>query len=189
MWTDLPGGASLRLFEESDADELYALTDRNRAHLAPWLPWVPHTRAVADTLEFIRATRRQLADNDGLQLALADRGGAIVGVAGFHHVDWANRATSIGYWLGAEGQGRGLMTAAVRALVDHAVGVWGLHRIVIEAAVDNARSRAIPERLGFREEGVRRAAERHGDRYLDLVVYALLAPEWTSRAAPPRGAA
>jgi ribosomal-protein-serine acetyltransferase len=75
-------------------------------------------------------------------------------------------------------QGRGTMTAAVRALVDHAFGEWGLHRVVIEAAVDNAPSRAVPERLGFREEGVRRAAERHGERYLDLVVYAMLAVDW-----------
>jgi ribosomal-protein-serine acetyltransferase len=63
------------------------------------------------------------------------------------------------------------------------------HRISIRAGTANTRSRAIPERLGFREEGVRRDAERSGDRYRDLVVYALLAPEWTSRAAPPRGAA
>ena len=48
----------------------------------------------------------------------------------------------------------------------------------IQAAVDNHRSRAIPERLGFREEGVRREAERVGDRYHDLVLYAILAPEW-----------
>jgi ribosomal-protein-serine acetyltransferase len=70
------------------------------------------------------------------------------------------------------------MTAAVRALIGHAFGVWGLHRIEIAAAVENARSRAIPERLGFREEGVRRDGERHGERYLDLVVYSLLDSEW-----------
>lgn len=177
MWTDLPDGAALRLFEESDADELFALTEANRAHLEPWLPWVSQTHAPADSLEFIRATRRQVADNDGLQLALVDADGAIAGVAGVHRVDWVNRATSIGYWLAADRQGRGLMTAAVRALIEHAFGVWGLHRVVIEAAVGNARSRAIPKRLGFREEGVRRDAERHGERYRDLVVYALLEGE------------
>ena len=42
---DLPSGAHLRLLEESDADEQFALIDRNRAHLAPWMPWVPVTRS------------------------------------------------------------------------------------------------------------------------------------------------
>jgi ribosomal-protein-serine acetyltransferase len=171
---ELPGGAHLRLLEEADAGELYALTDRNRAHLEPWLPWVPMTRSPADTLEFIRATRRQEAADDGLQLGIVDHDGAIAGIAGFHRIDWPNRATTIGYWLSADRQGRGLMTSAVRALVDHAFGERGLHRVEISAAVGNARSRAIPERLGFRAEGVRRDAERHGERYLDLVVYALL---------------
>jgi ribosomal-protein-serine acetyltransferase len=174
---ELPSGAHLRLFEESDADELFALTDRNRAHLSEWLPWLPAIRSARDSLEFIRMTRRQVADNNGLQLALV-RDGAIAGVAGFHHVDWANRATSIGYWLAADAQGRGTMTEAVRALVDHAFDGWGLERVEIGAAVGNARSRAIPERLGFTREGVRRRAERVGDRWVDLVIYAVLAADW-----------
>jgi len=174
---ELRSGAHLRLLEESDADELYALMDRNRAHLERWMPWVPATRSPEDSLAFIRTTRRQIADNDGLSLAIV-RDGAIAGTAGFHAVDWANRSTTIGYWLSADEQGRGTMTEAVRALVDHAFGGWGLERVVIEAAVANARSRAVPERLGFREEGVRRRAERVGDRYVDLVVYAMLAADW-----------
>ena len=179
---DLPGGAYLRLLEEADAPELFALVDRNRAGLEPWLPWVPATRGPDDTLEFIRASRRKVADNDGLGLAIVDAGGAIAGVIDFRGVDWANRGTSIGYWLSEDAQGRGLVTAAVRALIDHAFDVWRLHRVEIWAAVDNTRSRAVAERLGLREEGVRRAAERHGERYLDLVVYAVLAADW-----PPPG--
>jgi ribosomal-protein-serine acetyltransferase len=174
---DLPGGAHLRLFEESDARALFSLVDRNRGHLEPWLPWVPFTTGPDDTLDFIRLTRRQIADNDGLQAAIV-RDDAIAGVVGFHRIDWPSRATSIGYWLGADEQGRGTMTEAVRALVDHAFGPWNLHRVEIGAAVGNARSRAIPERLGFREEGVRRESERHGERYLDVVVYAMLAADW-----------
>jgi ribosomal-protein-serine acetyltransferase len=71
------------------------------------------------------------------------------------------------------------MTAAVGALLDHAFGVWRLERVEIQAAVENRRSRAVPERLGFREEGVRSQAERHGDHFVDLVLYAMLAADWT----------
>jgi ribosomal-protein-serine acetyltransferase len=166
----------LRRLEESDADELYRLIDANRAYLAAWMPWAgAQTRE--GTLEFIRMTRRQEASNDGFQAALVSEG-KIIGIVGFHSVNWPHRSTTIGYWLDEGHQGRGLMTLAVRSLVDHAFRVWDLHRVEIQAAVHNHRSRAIPERLGFREEGVRREAELIGDRYHDLAVYAILAPEW-----------
>ena len=174
----LAGGYALRLLEEDDADELFALIDANREHLGPWMPWVQSDRAPADVLQFIRATRRQIADNDGLQTAIVDPGGRIVGVIGVHNIDWLNRKTSIGYWLAAGEQGRGTMTAAVRAYVEHAFTNWKLNRVMIQAAVENTRSRAIPERLGFREEGVMREVERIGDRMLDDVVYAMLAADW-----------
>jgi ribosomal-protein-serine acetyltransferase len=134
-------------------------------------------QTLAGAVEFIRMARRQEAANDGFQAALTvdDR---IVGVVGFHSVNWPHGSTSIGYWLDQGHQGRGLMTRAVRTLVDHAFGEWDLHRVEIQAAVDNHRSRALAERLGFREEGVLREAERIGDRYNDLAVYAMLAPEW-----------
>jgi ribosomal-protein-serine acetyltransferase len=168
--------AHLRPLEEADAAELYALVDADRAYLARWLPWAAGQSA-ADTLEFIRGTRRQMADDNGFQAAIV-RDGAIAGAVGFHAVDWANRSTSIGYWLGERHQRRGTMTAAVRALVEHAVSVWQLNRVEIRAAPGNARSRAIPERLGFREEGTLRQAERIGEHYLDNVVYSVLASEW-----------
>lgn len=166
----------LRLLEPRDAEELYALIALNRAHLSRWLPWVS-TQDLEATRAFVALTRKQVADDDGFQTAIVDRE-RIAGVVGFHGVDWRNRATSIGYWLAEDAQGRGIMTAAVRALVDHAFGPWALNRVVIHAAPENARSRAIPLRLGFTEEGTLRENERLGDRYLDSVVYGILAAEW-----------
>jgi ribosomal-protein-serine acetyltransferase len=69
------------------------------------------------------------------------------------------------------------MTEAVRALVDHALSVWELNRVEIHAAAENRRSRAIPERLGFRQEGTLREAEFVDGRYLDTVVYSMLAAD------------
>jgi ribosomal-protein-serine acetyltransferase len=182
---ELPDGHRLRLFEEADADELYALVARNRAHLGPWMPWVHAHDGPPDSLAFIRATRRQVAEDNGFQVAITEDA-RIVGTIGFHAVDWRRRATSLGYWLDAGHEGRGIMTTAVRALVDHAFGPWRLQRVEIRAATANARSRAIPARLGFRQERVLPGAERHPDRTVDLVVYAITAREWRQRGESDR---
>jgi ribosomal-protein-serine acetyltransferase len=142
------------------------------------MPW-PATQTLEGTEQFIRLARRQRADDNGFQAAILLEG-AIAGVAGFHAIDWANRTTSIGYWLAQPHQGRGIMTDVVRALTEHAFGAWKLERVEIRAAPGNRRSRAIPERLGFTEEGTLRAVERVGDRQLDNVVYSMLASEWSS---------
>jgi ribosomal-protein-serine acetyltransferase len=173
---DLAPDTYLRLLEPRDAEELHVLVVANRAHLSPWMPWAAG-QGLAETRSFIDLTRRQIADDAGFQTAIV-RDGRIAGMVGFHGVEWTSRTTSIGYWLDAGSQGRGTMTCAVRALVDHAFGVWALNRVEIRAAPENRRSRAIPERLGFTEEGTLRQAERVGDRYLDNVVYAVLAEDW-----------
>ena len=166
----------LRILEDSDAEDLYSVVDANREHLARWLPWAAR-QTLEDTLNFIRSTRRQLANNDGFQTAIVEDG-RIIGMVGFHGVSWGHRSTTIGYWLAEAAQGRGTMTRAVRALADHAFTVWQLNRVEIRAAVDNRRSRSIPERLGYRHEGVLTKAELVGDRYVDHAVYATLAGEW-----------
>jgi ribosomal-protein-serine acetyltransferase len=171
----------LRLLEEVDADELHALVNDNREFLARWMPWAA-AQTLGDTLEFIRRTRKQLADNQGFQAAIVDNS-RIVGVLGFHRVDWENRATSIGYWIAESFQGRGTVTKAVRALTDHAFWTWQLNRVEIRAGADNERSRAIPTRLGFKHEGVLRQAERVGERYIDHVIYAMLAADWDLTAS------
>jgi ribosomal-protein-serine acetyltransferase len=181
---DLAGGLSLRLLEESDAEELVRVIAANRDYLARWLPWVEATSNDVDTrLDFIRRTRRQFADNDGFQAAIVEDD-QIIGVVGFHGVDWNNRSTSIGYWLAEDRQRRGTMTDAVRALTTHAFRVWKLNRVEIRVSTRNLRSAAIPKRLGFSEEGVLRQSERLGDAFEDIAVYAMLAQDWRSGARP-----
>jgi ribosomal-protein-serine acetyltransferase len=167
----------LRLFEESDAEELYAVIAANRVYLSQWMPWAPN-QTPDGTLAFIRTSRKQLADNQGFQTAIV-QDGRIVGVLGFHSIDWENLSTTIGYWIAEDAQGRGTITRSVAALTEHAFRVWKLNRVEIRAAVGNDRSRAIPVRLGFVQEGVRRQSERLGDRYIDHVVYSMLAQDWS----------
>ncbi len=164
-----------------DADELFSLTDANRGHLRRWLPWLDSVREVDDTRTFIRAAQAQAARNDGVQLAL-HVDGRIAGMVGQHHVDWRNRSTSLGYWIGEAWQGRGLATTACRALIAQAFGSRGLNRVEIRCAADNHRSRAVAQRLGLREEGRLRDAEWLYDHFVDHVVYGVLAREWRMTA-------
>jgi ribosomal-protein-serine acetyltransferase len=177
---ELSDGVQLRSLTEADVKELFGLIEANRSYLAPWMPWAAG-QTVDGTAEFVRKSIKQEADDDGFQVAVIVDG-AIAGVLG-HEVDRENRTTTIGYWLAEDQQGRGLMTAAVKRLLEHAFDELRLNRVGIEVAPNNPRSRALAERLGFREEGVLREAERFADDdYRDLVLYSMLASEWSRGA-------
>lgn len=173
----------IRPLETEDAAELHALVERNREHLARWMSWAAE-QDLDGTERFLAEAEEQLIRDDGFQAAIEPQG-EIVGVVGFHAIDWVNRHTSLGYWLAAGAQGRGTMTTTVAALLPHVFYEWELHRVEIHCASENRRSRAIPERLGFREEGILRENELVGGRYLDSVVYGLLEKEWEELQPEP----
>jgi ribosomal-protein-serine acetyltransferase len=178
-------GCHLRIWEVGDAAELTEVIAANREHLATWLPWA-ETQGFQDSVEYLDLKRLQVEANDGFETAVV-LDGEIAGGVGFHRVDWVNRSTSIGYWLAADAQGRGLMTAAVTALLDYAFFEWDLHRVVIEVIVGNERSQAIPERLGFRQEAILREAKLVRGNHEDTWLYAMLAPEWSAGDADRGG--
>jgi RimJ/RimL family protein N-acetyltransferase len=81
-------------------------------------------------------------------------------------------------------EGRGLVTKAAHEFTRLAFEHVGLNRVVIRAGVGNLRSRAVAERLGYLPESVERGGGRGLGGFYDIVVYALLADEWRSRAEP-----
>lgn len=175
--------SELRLLEARHAEELFALVDANRDHLRQWLPWVDTTRTVSDSRAFIDMTLRQFAQSNGFHAGIWHQE-ALAGVIGHHRIEWANGATIIGYWLGESFQGKGLMTRSVQAFVRHAFLELYLNRFEIRCAMGNDRSRAIPERLGFKAEGILRDAEWLYDHYVDHVIYAQLAREYLANVYP-----
>lgn len=167
----------LKMLEHRHADELYFLVDKNRSYLREWLPWVDGTRSPEDTKEFIRQALKQFARNNGFQSAIFYKE-KLAGCIGVHEIDWNNRKTSIGYWLSSEYQGKGIMTKSCKAVIEYLFTEMKLNRIEIRAAEFNRKSRAIPERLGFTQEGMIRNDMWVYDHYVDHVVYGMLAEEW-----------
>lgn len=176
------GGIELRLMEKRHAERFFALINQNREHLRKWLPWVDATWSPEDVQGFVHRALEQFAEDRGLHAGIWLRG-ELAGAIGCHPIDWSNRATSIGYWLGAPFQGKGVITQCCRAIVSYLLDEMSLHRVEIRCATQNTRSCAVPERLGFVREGVIREAQWVAGGFVDLAVYGILASEWRAKAS------
>ncbi|MCA0970818.1 GNAT family N-acetyltransferase [Halobacillus litoralis] len=163
----------LRLLEVRHAEELFQLTDSSRESLRKWLPWIDYTKTAEDSKGFIEGTLKQFSSNDGFQAGIWYKG-ELAGVVGLHKIDWSNRSTSIGYWLGDAFQGKGLMTQACQAVIDYCFHELKLKRIEIRAATGNDKSLAIPTRLGFKKEGCLEKSELLYGEYVDHIVFGLI---------------
>src|ERR1035438_3849738 len=100
---------SLRSLANTDATELFSLVDSNRKDLRNWLGWLDHNKSVGDSGRYIQQICDQENRNDGLQTGIWYKS-KLAGIIGFHEVAWTNRKTSMGYWLGSNYQGNGLIT-------------------------------------------------------------------------------
>lgn len=167
------------LLERRHARCLHELVRANRDHLRRFLPWAEDP-TLETTTDFIERSLEDFAGGRGFQGGLWYRG-ELIGGLGLPRFDRGHLRTEIGYWLAAASEGKGLMTRAVTALIRHLFTVEGMNRIEIRARSDNRRSRALPERLGFTEEGTLRQQVLERGSWHDHVVYSLLRSEWQQR--------
>jgi ribosomal-protein-serine acetyltransferase len=172
----------IRQFALSDAPLVYELVDRNRPYLREWLPWVDGTASVEPVAEFITRAAAQWDAGLGTQCGIF-AGGELIGSIGVHPIDWANRNCSIGYWVDASQQRKGIVTRCCTSLLDYLFEELSLHRVEIRCGTGNHKSCAIPQRLGFTRDGVAREAEWVSGRWVDLVVWSMLEEEWRKHRA------
>ncbi|CAN5411754.1 GNAT family N-acetyltransferase [soil metagenome] len=145
----IPEGYTIETLSIEHAAELAAAYDRNQEHLARWDP----RREPSFFTE-----EGQTAALVG-QLSAIDRGlgagwvlvhtGRVVGRVNLNNVVMGVlRSASVGYWVDADHQGRGLATAAVEHACD-AGRRTGLHRVEAGTLVHNTASQGVLERSGF----------------------------------------
>lgn len=171
---------TLKQLEETDAKVIFTIIDSQREYLGRWLPFVPGTKTVLDTMAFIWCVS-ETPETFREQVFCIQYRNEFAGLIGlkFNPLDKEHKRTEIGYWLSEPFQKKGIVTQSARMLIDYAFDELELNRIVIKCASGNQPSRNIPERLGFSHEGTERDGERFPDgHFVDLEVYSLLKKEW-----------
>lgn len=168
---------SLQLIDYHHAEPLYELVKANRQHLREWLPWVDHMRTIDDFRRYIKSSKQRYAGRNEMGYVII-AGYKMIGRIGVYNIDLQNRHASVGYWLDRQWMGKGIITEACRAVVHYSFTRLGLNRIEIRVATGNLKSQHVPERLGFKKEGLIRQGEFVNNEFIDLYIYSLLKEEW-----------
>ena len=169
----------LELIDYHHAETLYQLVKGNRLHLREWLPWVDNMRSVDDFKRYINSSKQRYANHSETGYVIMANH-SMIGRVGMYNIDLTNKSASIGYWLDQQWLGKGIITRCCKAMIGEGFNRLHLNRIEIRAAIENHKSQAIPERLGFKKEGIIRQGEFVNDHFVDLYVYSMLKEEWSA---------
>ena len=88
-----------------------------------------------------------------------------------------HRKAETGYWIFPEFWGMGIVSEAMTRVFYFGFNEMNLHRISAEVEDDNAASRALLQKLGFKQEGTLMECEIKDGRFINLEIYALLKKE------------
>lgn len=157
-----------------DAAQLVEAIAESIATLRPWMPWADHVPTLAEAEENCRKAEEAFREGRDNRFHLFLRDSlTFVGGSGLHRIDWAVPKVEIGYWVRDSCSGKGYISEAVQEITRYAIDELQVHRVEIRMSSTNARSRGVPERLGFTLEGILHNHARHVDGTLrDTCIYA-----------------
>jgi RimJ/RimL family protein N-acetyltransferase len=162
-----------------------AVAEQRDRLLTAGMPWVKEWDDPNQPTLFVRRAQAQWAAREGFLLGLWDRASdAFLGSSGVHRIDWSVPNVEIGYWIRSGYEGMGLMTEAVAIIAAFAFDTLHAQRVRIRCDARNARSAAVPRRLGFVHEATLRNEARNGDGSLrDTLEFGLTPDEFLAARA------
>jgi len=171
----IPVGREIVLKELSlsSAEVIFQSIDRSRNYLSEWLPFAKLTKSKADTEKFINSVIYS-QDNKKEKVFEIWYQNQFAGLLGLKDINENYRKLELGYWLCQEMQGKGILINSCKVLIKYIFDSMKMNRIVIKVAVGNAKSSAIPKKLGFHFEGIEREGEALHGKFVDLEIYSLL---------------
>jgi len=163
---------TLCLLHASFAARYVELVKNDVQYIGQWMQW-PHLCNTEEAFQaFIKRSLHKYADGTSMNFAIEYKG-EIVGNCGFNTINHQLKNAEIGYWLGKDYQGKGIVTRACQYLIEYAFSALTMTKVQISAATDNKASRAVCERLGMTLEGIITQQEKVEDRILDHAIYGI----------------
>lgn len=138
-----------------DGKAVYQAIQASKEELKQWLPFAQKDQTEEEAEINIREAYINFIKREDLRLLVFSKEtGALIASSGLHRINWDVPRFEIGYWIDTRYSGKGYMTEAVQGICDFAFDELGANRIEICCDEQNMKSRAIPERLGFKQEGL-----------------------------------
>jgi RimJ/RimL family protein N-acetyltransferase len=164
---------TLRALERSDLERCYRWI--NDEDVTRYL-YVHGPMSMAQEEQWLEGQRD---DDRSLPLAIVDENGRHIGNIGLDSIDYRNGCATIGILIGEKDMwGKGYGTEAMLLLLTYAFDHLRLHRVNSAALAENARSIRMHEKCGFVREGVRRQVIFRFGRWIDVVLFGILAEEF-----------
>lgn len=162
----------LRRVDENDVNEIFAL--RSNPETMKYIPR-PLVKTIEDALEHIAMIDSKIENNEGINWAITVKGKPkLIGLIGYYRIRPEHFRAEIGYMLLPEFNGKGIISEALKEVVNYGFKVMKLHSV--EAVIDpgNYGSEKVLEKNGFIKEAHFKENEFFEGRFLDSVFYSIL---------------
>ena len=162
----------LRRLTMGDAADVYRYS--RDPEVAKHVLWEAH-RSIGDSRAYLRYMLRRYRSREPASWGIELRStGRIIGTIGFMWIQQDNAAAEVGYSLAREYWNLGLMTEALRAVIQHGFDDMGLNRIEAQHETTNPASGAVMRKCHMQKEGTLRSRLFNKGRYVDVDLYAIL---------------
>lgn len=177
-WVELQDGdISMRPITRGDQEAWEQLRQDNQQWLAPWEASSPTAGNAGGFDDYIKDLHRQARAGTALPFLVFYRGELVGQLTVFSITYGSAMSAALGYWVSKEFAGRGIVPTAVCLATDFCFGHLGLHRMEINLRPENAASKRVVEKLGFRYEGLRRRYLHIAGQWADHLSYAITKEE------------
>jgi len=158
-------------------EELFKTVDESREYIMEFLDWVPKTKEVQDSVNFVNETLGKWKDKKAFAYMIIDnKSNELAGIIEAFDISEKKQSAEFGYWLSKKHSKKGFMTSSVKVM-EELLFQKGFHRLVIRAAEKNSNSRNVAERLGYKQEALFRDAHCLYGEFVNDVLYSKLSTD------------